>query len=38
MKTVKWQADKLVQEITGINIQKTLFKKKDFDKEAFEQD
>lgn len=31
MKTVVWQVNRIVQEVTGTNITKTIFKKRDFD-------
>lgn len=34
-KTVKWQVDRIVQDVTGTNIQKTVFKKRDFDADLF---
>jgi len=36
-KTVKWQVDNLIQQITGTNIQKSIFKKRDFFEDLHEQ-
>lgn len=37
MKMVKWQVDRIVQDVTETNIIKTIFKKRDFDKQLFDE-
>ena len=34
---VKWQVDAIVQDVTGTNIQKTIFRKRDFDVKLYQE-
>ena len=36
-KMVEWQTNHIVQDVTGTNIQKKVFKKRDLDLQAFNQ-